>query len=260
MFTVKQYPQGTFSWVDYSAKKIDASKTFYSELLGWTHKDSPVGDNYLYTTFYKDGHQVAGAGDAPVDAPDMPAAWTSYINVVDADAICAQAQALGGTIISPPMDIMEEGRMALIQDPTGAIVGLWQPKNHIGATLVNTYGAFSWNELATPDVDKAKAFFGALFGWTFQASGNDYTLIQNNGRSNGGIIQMKENWGNVPPHWLVYFTVADIHAAVADAERLGGKTVMPITGSDGMQFAVISDPLGGVFTLIQSERLDPWED
>jgi predicted enzyme related to lactoylglutathione lyase len=258
MFTVTKYPQGTFSWVDYAAHDQNAAKSFYGELLGWTSKDSPIGDSGMdYTNFYKDGHRVAGAGPTQGSEPTV---WTSYINVEDADAIIGKVADLGGTVVMPPMDIMDEGRMAMLQDPTGAYVGLWQPKNHSGAGLVNTEGAFCWNELATRDVEKAKDFFGKLLGWTFESSGDNYTMIKNKGRSNGGIIQMSEEWGDTPPNWTVYFTVADVEVAAAKAESLGGKLVMPIGSGDGMRWAIISDPQGGVFTLIQSERIDPWEE
>ena len=123
-----------------------------------------------------------------------------------------------------PMDVFDSGRMLHIQDPEGAHLGLWQPQQHIGAGIVNTVGAMCWNELLTRDANAARAFYGALLGWEFD--GNEHYIdIINRGRSNGGILQMDESFGEMPPMWMVYFRVADIDAAMQRVEDLGGRVV-----------------------------------
>jgi len=258
MFTVTKYPQGTFSWADHASADPAAAKAFYSALFGWTVDDRPIaGTDMTYTMFRLDGHAVAGA---VISMDDSPAAWTSYITVNDVDAVAAQVQPLGGKLVIPPTDVMGEGRMAIIQDLSGAHVGLWQAGAHIGAGLVNTVGAMCWNELYTDKAEPSQAFFKALLGWRYTVGEMDYITIKNQGRSNGGIVTMTEAEAHMPPHWLVYFTVADIRASAAKAESLGGNLVMPISeaGDGAMKFAVIADPLGATFTIIQAERLDPW--
>ncbi len=169
---------------------------------------------------------------------------------------------LGGTIIAEPMDVFEEGRMLVLQDPTGAVLALWQAKNHIGASLVNTPGAIAWNELSTRDAEKAKDFYGKLFGWQFTVDEpSGYTYFTNQGRMNGGIIQMGDEWGDMPPAWSVYFSVADIEATIEKAQANGGTIVMPKTEAPGTgHFAVIADPAGAVATYMQLNEPDPWTE
>jgi len=261
MFTVTKYPQGTFSWADHTSADPAAAKAFYSALFGWTVDDRPItGTDMTYTMFRLEGHAVAGAGASMSEG--APAAWTNYIAVDDVDAVAAQVASLGGTLVAPPMDVMGEGRMAMIQDPGGAYVGLWQAGAHIGAGLVNTVGAMCWNELYTRDSAASQAFFAGLLGWTYSAGEGGYVMITNKGRSNGGIFSMTEDMGSMPPHWMAYFTVADVQASVAKAESLGAKLVMPVgeAGGDTMQIAVMTDPMGAVFATIQTERIDPWTE
>jgi hypothetical protein len=151
--------------------------------------------------------------------------------------------------------------MLMVQDPTGAVVGVWQAINHIGASLVNKAGAMCWNELATRDMKAAQDFYGKLFGWEFsvdEASG--YTSILNKGRANGGIMQMDEQWGDMPPVWSVYFSVEDLDATVAKVEPNGGKVIMPRTDAGGIgYFSIVADPTGAVCTFIELKEPQGWE-
>jgi predicted enzyme related to lactoylglutathione lyase len=165
---------------------------------------------------------------------------------------------LGGTIIAPPFDVLDSGRMMTVQDPTGAFINLWQPKSHIGAGLVNTTGAMCWNELVTSDMEKAKAFYSGLFGWNI--SDDDYAMITNNGRMNGGIRQPSEAESQLPPHWLIYFTVADVEAAAETIKKTGGTLNGPLMDSGAGKTAYITDPAGARIALIQVETADPWEE
>lgn len=262
MFTVTKYPHGIFCWADCASTDAAKAKTFYENVMGWTSNDLPMGDGMVYTMFQKDGKTVAALSQMQpeMQAQGTPSFWSNYVNVDDVDALVDKIKELGGTIIAEPMDVFEEGRMLVLQDPTGAMLSLWQAKNHIGASLVNTPGAFTWNELYTRDVEKAKEFFSKLLGWEYavdEASG--YLSITNQGRMNGGIMELTESFGDMPPNWTVYFSVADIDATIEKAQANGGNILMPKTpASDIGHFAVIADPAGAVATYMQIKNPDPW--
>lgn len=259
MFKVSKYPHGTFSWADCSSTDHAKSKAFYTTIMGWEAEDLPLDDNMAYTMLKHDGLNVAGLG--PMMAEGMPSVWTSYVNVDSVDDIAKKTKELGGTIVFEPMDVFDSGRMMMLQDPTGAVVGVWQAKNHIGSSLVNTPGAMCWNELATRDMKKASEFYSSLFGWEYsvdEASG--YTSILNKGRYNGGIMQMDENWGEMPPVWSTYFSVADLDATIAKVEANGGKVIMPRTPAGEIgHFSIVADPTGAVCSIIELKKPDSWE-
>ena len=213
---------------------------------------TPLGPPY---TMYKiDGKNVAGMGPMSPDMQEqgIPPIWTSYVKHEDVDAVVAKAAAAGGTVVMPPMDVMEEGRMALVQDPTGAVFGVWQPKNHIGAQLVNMANTLVWNELQTRDVDAAEKFYDAVFGWEYAVDDTGYGAISNDKRVQAGMMAIQESWGPVPPNWSVYFMVEDLDASVAKAQELGGNIMVPPMAAGEMgRFAVVQDPQGGVFTMMQ---------
>jgi len=187
-----QYAPGTFSWADLSTTDQDAAKAFYSGLFGWQADDRPVGDGVVYSMMQLRGKDAAAISPQPQQQAEagVPPMWNSYITVEDADATAARAGELGATVHAPPFDVMDVGRMAVIQDPQGAFFMLWQPKSHIGAGLVNEPGALCWNELQSPDVDASATFYGDLFGWEtqqFEGSPDPYLVVMNNGRGNGAI-------------------------------------------------------------------------
>ncbi len=263
MFKVTKYPHGTFCWADCMSTDAARAKAFYEAVMGWTSEDRPIGQGMVYTMFHHDGEAVAGLSQMSPEmiARGVPSFWSNYISVDDVDALPEKVRELGGTVVAEPFDVMGEGRMMSIQDSTGAAVAFWQAVNHIGTSLVNTPGAMTWNELATRDVEKAKEFYGGLFGWTFgvdEASG--YTYFLNKGRMNGGLLQMNEEWGEMPPAWMVYFSVADLDKTVELAQANGGNVVMPRMEAPGTgYFALIADPAGAVATYMQLNAPDPWE-
>jgi hypothetical protein len=254
MKVVTQYPDGVFSWIDLMTTDVAGAKAFYGGLFGWDFDDRPIDGGGVYTMAQIDGKSVAGMGEMNPDmkAQGMPSAWTSYINHSDIDAVAAKVTAAGGTLIMPPMDVMEEGRMAMFMDPAGAVVGVWQPKKHIGAQLVNMPNTLVWNELQTRDSEGAKAFFGAVLGWTYDTDPNGYILCQVDGRAQAGMMQMDESWGDVPNNWSVYMMVADLAASVAKVQELGGNILVPPMAAGEMgKFSVVQDPQGGAFTIMQ---------
>lgn len=257
-YTVTKYPQGTFCWTDLFTTDVAASRTFYETVMRWTSKDLPTDNGPDYTMFYVGDQEVAALAPMAPDMGDMPSHWSCYVSVNNLDNMVQKAESLGATVVMPTMDVMTAGRMAGIQDPTGATLMLWEPKEFIGASLVNTIGAMGWNELYTKDVAKAQEFYGALFDWEFENS-DGYTMIKNNGRANGGMIMIQDDWGDFPVSWQVYFTVENLDAALEKARELGGSTLSePIEASVG-RFVMVNDPTGAVCTFIElSADPDHW--
>lgn len=262
-FKVTNYPHGTFSWAEVGTTDKAATAAFFSKLLGWEVAEFPIPGGSVYTMFMLDGSSAAAAYELMPEQLEqgIPPHWDSYVSVNDVDVMAEKIKAAGGTIIVEPMDVMDQGRMLVFQDPQGATLSLWQPQKHIGAGVVNTAGAMGWNELMTRDIEGAKKFYSDVFGWTFENSESGYITFKNNGRMNGGMLQMDESYGDMPPAWGVYFTVNDLDAALEKVTELGGKVIMPktyIADADG-HFGIIADPAGAVCTLIQIE-VEPWEE
>lgn len=255
MQVVKGYPDGLFCWVDLATTDLEGAKEFYTGLFGWEAEEIPAGEENVYMMFRIEGNNVAGAGslDPQMEAQGVPSHWMSYVKHDDVDRIVQKAVEAGGQVLFPPMDVMEEGRMTMIQDPTGAVFGTWQPRNHTGAQLVNRPGALTWNELQTRDLEAASKFYSDLFGWEYQVDQQGYHACSQDGRVHAGMMAMDENWDeNVPPNWAVYFLVEDIEETVDRAEELGGNIVVPPTAAgEWGTFSVIQDPQGGVFSAME---------
>jgi predicted enzyme related to lactoylglutathione lyase len=182
------------------------------------------------------------------------------VSVEDADATASRARELGGTVYSEAFDVLDSGRMAVIGDPTGAVLGAWQPRAHIGAHRVNDLGCFTWNELQSRDPEPAAAFYAGLFGWETEPvkqNGNlVYVTIKNAGRSNGGIMPMTEPHGDAPPHWLTYFTVPSCDGAASKVRELGGEVLAGPLDLGAGRIAVVNDPPGAAFALFEGETDD----
>jgi predicted enzyme related to lactoylglutathione lyase len=241
---------GTFSWVDLATSDADGAKSFYGGLLGWDFEDMPVPDSPPYTMASLGGRRVAAL--YPKRDEQAPPAWLSYVTVEDPEAIAARAVELGGSVISEPFDVLDAGRMAVLQDPAGAVFAIWKAGTSIGAELVNDVGAFCLNQLNTSDPEAAQAFYRELFGWAFQgieSGGQSYWGISNGDRLNGGMMQ------SAPPSWLVYFTSADIDASVAKIGELGGRVLVGPAPIPAGRIAVATDPQGAAFALFEG-RVD----
>jgi uncharacterized protein len=254
---MNEYPAGTPSWVDLGSPDIEATISFYRGLFGW---EVPESANPEQTGGYRIA-ELGGkpaAGLMPLMQEDQPIAWTSYISVDDADAIAARAKDAGGQVVAEPMDVMDLGRMALFADPTGAHLGVWQPRGFKGAGVVNENGAISWNELDTRDPDRAKEFYGAVFGWEFRdfgGQGNYWTLHRpGEEHSVGGLMDMRGVVPDeIPPTWLVFFAADDADATAAKATELGGRVANgPMDIPDVGRFAVLVDPSGAAFGIFQA--------
>jgi predicted enzyme related to lactoylglutathione lyase len=245
------YAPGTFSWADVSTTDQEGAKAFYSGLFGWEAEDLPVGDGVSYSMMRLDGKSVAAISPQPQQQRDagVPPLWNSYVTVESADASAEKAGQLGATVHAPPFDVMTAGRMAVIQDPQGAFFMVWEPRDTIGAYVVNAPGALSWNELASPDVDASARFYGELFGWAIdpmEQSPQRYEIIKNGDRSNGGIREL----GDQPvPNWLVYLGIDDIDRGLARVHELGGSQLIGPMDIGMAKIAVVQDPQGATFAI-----------
>ncbi len=253
MAKVTSYGHGAFCWVELATSDPTAAAVFYSELFGWKTK-TQTGEWGSYTMAEIDGESVCGitAMQKQMAAQGVPPHWTSYVSVDSVDAAAQRAGELGAKVLAPPFDVLEVGRMAVIQDPTGAALALWQAKQHIGATVTGVPGTLTWNELQTRDIDRAKAFFPALFGWT--ASGEShYTewLPKGASKPTGGMIAIDASWGPVPPSWMVYFASDDVDASIARAKNLGAKVLVSEDLPKVGRFAVLQDPQGATFSVFK---------
>ena len=252
-----QYPPGTFSWTDLATTDVAAAQRFYSDLFGWEWNDLPLPGGGAYSMARLRGHDVAAVAEQQEAQREqgVPPNWTSYVTVDDLDARAVRAPELGGTLLAEPFDVMDVGRMAVIADPAGAVLALWDPRSHIGAGLVNEVGTMTINELRTTDVAGAQAFYGELLGWTFEDLG-PYTSIRNGDTLNGGILELQPEWGPIPPHWVPYFVVEDVDAAVRAVGEAGGSTIVEPNEVPAGRFATVADPTGAVFSVFAGETDD----
>jgi predicted enzyme related to lactoylglutathione lyase len=247
-----EYPPGTPNWIDLQTSDQKAAKTFYGSLFGWTFDDLPIDENTSYSMAMLKGRQaaaIAPLGD--MAAQGVPPHWNSYVSVSDVDATAALVAPAGGTVMMPPFDVMDAGRMCVIADPTGAVINVWQAKNNIGAGIVNETSAWSWNELMTPDVPKAAAFYNKVFGWTANEYGPDanYTELKVDGQSIAGA--MNPPMPGIPPVWGIYFSVDDCDASVEKAKSLGAAVFAGPTDIEPGRFAALADPQGAMFSIIK---------
>lgn len=260
MGTRTGYASGLFCWVELATTDPDAAKGFYADLLGWSYEDLPV-EGGVYTMATLDGSRVAALmGRPPGD--ESPPHWNNYIAVANADETAAKAAGAGGSVVMEPFDVMAAGRMAVMQDPTGAFVCIWQPGETAGAEMVNEIGALTWNDLATPDVEAASAFYAGVFGWAAEAMDTGdapaYLVVSVDGRSNGGIREQgPEEAEHVPPHWLPYFAVESVDESVAKATAAGGRVLLePMDLPNGARLAQLADPQRAAFAISESEMDD----
>ena len=244
------YPPGTFSWAELATSDAAAAKDFYARVFGWEYEDNPAGEGQIYSMARRDGHHVA----ALFTDERQPPHWNCYVTVASADETTQKAKDLGAAVMAEPFDVMEVGRMAVIADPAGAALCLWEPRAHIGATLVNTPGSMTWNDLVTPDPDGAADFYGRLFGWTFEEmpDAGGYRVIRNGDRTNGGVFPSQDG----PPNWLPYFGHDDVDGLTGEIDGLGGRLYNGPVQLPSGRIAVLADPQGAVFAVWTGEYDD----
>jgi hypothetical protein len=259
-------------WVDTNQADPDAAAEFYGDLFGWELENvmaPEAGAKYLMARIR--GCDVAAISSVPEGAPPM-AMWNTYVAVASADEAAAKVADAGGTVLNAPFDVPEAGRMAVCADPEGAVFCVWQAGKHKGARIVNEAGSVNFNGLHTRDVETAKAFYGAVFGWrTLDLGGQemwtlpgygDYLEDLNPGNRDrvaevGGaagfedvvasIMPIRDDHPDLPPHWDVTFAVDDPDAVAAKTAQLGGKVILPPLDVPWARMTIVADPQGATF-------------
>ena len=255
MSTVDHYAQGTPSYVELTTPDQHAAKEFYGALFGWQLEDVDMGEAGVYVAASVRGESVAGISGQMPQLAGHPAFWGVYLTVDDIDATVARVGPAGGKVEAGPFDVMELGRMASIQDPTGVRVNLWQAGQSIGSVRVNEPGCPIWHELTSPDLPTATQFYADVLGVAWESlpmeTGDDYTGLMVEGRPVGGAFPPPME--GIPPHWEVYFNVEDAAATAEQVSGLGGRVLQEPWDVPGVgRLAMLMDPQGGVFGLMQN--------
>jgi predicted enzyme related to lactoylglutathione lyase len=259
MAELTSHAPGTFSWPELATTDQKAGVAFYRALFGWDVNEQPIGPTEVYSMFQMRGKPVGAASSLRPEERQggVPPHWNSYVTVANVDDTTKQAQSLGGKVFAPPFDVMDAGRMAVLQDPTGAVFCVWQAKKSIGAQILNEPGALCWTELTTSDTKAAEAFYTKLLGWTPKHSAPgapmEYTEFSVAGTPSIGMMpKPKDMPAGIPSYWMPYFQVANADASVAKAKGLSanlmvGPQDIPNTG----RFAILGDPQGAVFAVFE---------
>lgn len=261
MATRTSYDAGTPCWIDLTSPDVAASTSFYAGLFGWSSDDQHDDDgNHIYTNFQHDGQVVAGMATQDPSMAGMPPMWNTYVAVDDVDAVLARVEDAGGAVLLPTMEVMTQGRMAVIADPAGAVVSLWEAGEHIGAQVVNEPDTWAWNELMSRDLEASQAFHADVLGWTYEAMEMPdmvYQVVEGGDQGIAGMMAMPEGLPDqVPSHWVTYFLVKDAAESVARATELGATVTHGPDDTPVGILAGIHDPLGGSFSIMQAPTAD----
>ncbi|MFD6888470.1 VOC family protein [Streptomyces sp. NPDC059957] len=254
------YKPGTPCWVDLMVPDQQAALDFYADLFGWQGEIGPP-ETGGYSVCTLKGKPVAGImkamnPDGTIPDPMPPTVWTTYLATDSLDSTLKSVTDAGGTVMMGAMEVMDLGRMAVIVDPTGAVVGLWQAGTFDGAGIVNEHGALIWNELSTGDVAAASAFYSSVLPVTTALSempgAAGYTEFQVGGRTVGGMMDLGNLPPGTPPNWIPYFSADDVDEIQAAATRAGGSVMAPAFDMAAGRMAVLADPQGAVFAVIKA--------
>jgi len=270
-----RYIPGVPCWVDTSQPDAEAAVAFYGGLFGWEFEDvMPPGSERPYFVGRLPGGDAAAVTTVPPGAPPQ-AVWNTYVWVADADETADKVRTAGGQVIMEG-DVGEAGRMAVFADPAGSVFRVWQPGAHRGAGVVNEHGSLNFNNLLTRDLEGARAFYGAVFGWEALPMGEggfwalpeygDFLERRRPGMR-AGMAEMgaparfeeavatfgaiPDDQPDTPSHWGLTFAVNDADAIAARAEELGGRVVVPPFDAPWVRMTILADPQGATFTASQ---------
>jgi uncharacterized protein len=252
---IDEFRIGSFCWPELSTNDQQGAKAFYGKVFGWTAVDLAIGPDQFYSMFQLELREVGAAYTLRQEQTEHGVVphWMLYVAVENADATAAKAESLGARVLAAPFDVFAAGRMAVIQDPTGAVFSIWQAKNSIGIRLTGVAGTLCWADLATPDQAAAEVFYRSLFGWELKPGDvhTDYLHIVNRGEFIGGIPPAN-TFDGAAPHWLPYFLVAKLESALEQLKQGGGKVLVPATEIEKAgRFAAVQDPQGAFFALFE---------
>lgn len=260
MTHIDKHAAGSFCWIELGTTDQAAAKKFYGALFGWTPNDLPMGPGEFYTMFKLEGRDAAAGYALRADqrAQGVPTHWMPYIAVENADRATDTAKQLGGNVILAAFDVMDAGRMAVLQDPTGAVFCVWQAGRNTGIGIAGAHGTLCWADLSTTDSKRASAFYSGLFDWQIMPGENDksgYLHIKNGEHFIGGIPPAEHRQPGAPSHWLSYFWVDDVDASATKAKESGATLYAgPMSIENVGRMAIIADPQGAVFAIFHSAR------
>ena len=257
-----EHAPGTFSWIELATSDQDAAKEFYAGVYGWTYDDRPLGDgsDSVYSLAMVDGSRAAAISPQQQGDPSPPH-WNNYITVASADETAGKATGAGGTALAEPFDVMELGRMAVLQDPAGAVYCIWEPKENNGAEIVNEIGAFTWNELGTPDVEGAKSHYAEVFGWTYESMDMGERPLLRDHQERRALERRhpptgRGGAGDGAGVLDALYRRGSLDDAIGKIKELGGDTIMdPIEMDENSKFVAARDPQGAFFSVWEG-RMD----
>ncbi|WP_309132713.1 VOC family protein [Brevibacterium sp.] len=247
--------QGQPVWIDYVCHDLETTKNFYTQVFGWDIVDQ--GPDYgHYHQIMKGQHPVGGFMQAMnMDGspnPSIPASWTTYLHADDIEVTYTEAVKSGAEAITPPMAVGPHGQMAVIADPAGAGVGLWQPGQFSGFDTPLTPGTPVWFELMTVDFEKATDFYRNVFAWDLVPvpGGMNYSTHGAGESAVAGICDASD-WTDTS-YWRTYFNVESVDGAAATIRELGGSVLDGPEDTPFGRIATIADPEGARFQLQQN--------
>lgn len=258
---ITEFTPGRFCWAELGTSDDKEATKFYSKFFEWETETHDMGGGHGdYTMLRLDGKDVGGLYTLMPEqvAQGVPPHWLAYVGVEDVDASTEKAGSLGGTALMAPMDVMDIGRMSVLQDPTGSVFALWQAKSRTGCGVVAEPGSVCWNELLTFDTKKAGEFYTQLFGWSAEEQEIGpihYTMFSHGGAPVAGMTAIPPEMGEAPPHWMLYFAVGDCDELVERGTSMGAKVCAPPMDIPTVgRFAVLADPQGATFSVIKLEE------
>jgi predicted enzyme related to lactoylglutathione lyase len=259
-----RYTPGTPCWVSLMVHDVAAALDFYGELFGWEFAPGPVRLG-PYVRARLDGREVAGIGALPPDR-HLPVAWTPYLACDDVDLAAEAVRLSGGTVGVGPLDADAAGRLAIGSDPSGAVFGLWQAAAHLGTAVRGVPGTPAWNELRTFETANVAKFYAGLFRYEERrseagaadrvpgssSSSGDHVTLCLDGRPVAGIRGLGSTLPRERgPHWMTYFDVTDVDGTLDRLAGLGGQVLAPARDTERGRVAVVADPEGARFALLQ---------
>ncbi len=259
---------GSVCWIEVSSRDPVGSRDFYAGLLGWSYLIDPHGAGGLDTTALCGGLPVAGLADVPVP-PGRLGTWIPYLASNNVTLLSAAVARWGGHVLDGPTEIPGQGRVLIVADPTGAVVGFWQFARRL-AFYTGSPGSLAWAELNTWDGALADGFFAKLFSYDQQQIGDgrivDYTTWSRMGQTMLGRLQMNDTWADpgTPARWILHFAVdpqIGTDAAAARVIKLGGRIDIDPYDTELGRIARVTDPFGASFALMDpTRRIDPATD
>ncbi|MGP4004423.1 VOC family protein [Streptomyces sp. 8N706] len=249
-----RHTPGTPCWVSLMVHSLTATQDFYGALFGWTFSPGPqqLGP---YAQALLDGRVVAGVGELPPDR-HLPVAWTTYLATDDAHAAADRIRCCGGTVGVGPLDAGEAGRLVIASDPTGAVFGAWQGRDHAGVETAGEPGTPVWNELLTQETATVAKFYAAVYGFEAEAGvppGPDRLTLSLEGRPVAAIHGVGHDLPrDRGPHWMTYFEVEDTDVAARRVVELGGHVLSPPQDRPRGRTAGVADPEGAVFSIVRT--------